>query len=154
MRSIINDVAFIKKGFQIATDKKLLDFEIIYKYLNEDSYWAQGIPVERLKTAIENSICFGIYQQDKQVGFARVVTDSATFAYICDVFIMPQFRGKGLSKWLIQTIVNYPDFKGLRRWSLATADAHGLYSQFGFTPISKPDGWMEIFTPYIKETKA
>ncbi|MGZ3757767.1 MAG: GNAT family N-acetyltransferase [Mucilaginibacter sp.] len=151
MRTIINDSPFIKKGYQISLDKNKLNFEIIYRYLSEDSYWAKGITAERLKKAIENSVCFGVYHNDEQAGFARVVTDGATFAYICDVFILPQFRGNGLSKWLIQTIVNHPDFQGLRRWSLATADAHGLYQQFGFTTISKPDRWMEIFTPYIKE---
>ena len=147
-RSIINDDAFIKKGFQISTDPGLLNTEVIYKYLNEDSYWAKGITIERLKTAIENSMCFGVYQHNEQAGFARVVTDKATFAYICDVFILPSYRKNGLSKWLIQTIIEHPGLKGLRRWSLATADAHGLYSQFGFTEISRPDRWMEIFTPY------
>jgi GNAT superfamily N-acetyltransferase len=147
----MNDSAFIKKGYQISTTKSLLNFDVIYQYLNEDSYWANGMPFEKLKMAIENSICFGIYHQNRQAGFARVVTDKATFAYICDVFVLPDFRGQGLSKWLIQTIVEYPELKGLRRWSLATADAHGLYSQFGFKPINRPDRWMEIFTPYIKE---
>lgn len=147
----MNDSSFIKKGYQISLDKNKLNFEVIYRYLKDDSYWAKGITAEILKNAIENSVCFGVYFNDDQAGFARVVTDSATFAYICDVFILPQFRGNGLSKWLIQTIVDYPNFKGLRRWSLATSDAHGLYRQFGFTPISKPDNWMEIFTPYIKE---
>jgi GNAT superfamily N-acetyltransferase len=150
MRTIINDEAFIKKGFIISTDKSLLNFDVIYNYLNEDSYWAQGIAQDRLKIAIENSMCFGIYNQNNQVAFARVITDMATFAYIGDVFVLPGYRGNGLSKWLIQTIIEYPGLKGLRRWSLATADAHGLYSQFGFTPINKPERWMEIFTPYIK----
>jgi len=151
MRSIINGDSLVKKGFQISTDKSLLDFNVIYKYLNEESYWAKGISVEKLKRAIDNSICFGIYQHDKQAGFARVVTDKATFAYICDVFVLPEFRGHGLSKWLVQTIVEDPEFSGLRRWSLATLDAHGLYSQFGFTEINQPSRWMEIFTPYTKD---
>jgi GNAT superfamily N-acetyltransferase len=149
MRVIMNDDAFLKKGFIVSTDKDLLDFDTIYNYLNEESYWAKGIPVETLKRAIENSVCFGIYQQNKQAGFARVITDKATFAYICDVFILSEYRKNGLSKWLVQNIVSYPEFKGLRRWSLATADAHGLYSQFGFTQISKPDRWMEIYQPEI-----
>lgn len=150
MTVFMNDEAFIKKGFQISTDKSLLQVDVIYDYLNNDSYWAQGISREKLDKAMANSICFGVYTQDKQVGFARVVTDAATFAYICDVFVLPAFRKKGLSKWLIQSIVNHPDLQGLRRWSLATADAHGLYSQFGFTQINRPENWMEIFTPYIK----
>jgi len=148
----MNDEAFIKKGYQISTDKSLLDFDAIRQYLSEDSYWAQGMPAETLKTAIEHSVCFGIYHHQRQAGFARVVTDSATFAYICDVFILPEYRGHGLSKWLIQTIIAYPELQGLRRWSLATADAHGLYKQFGFTEISRPDRWMEIYTPGIYKT--
>jgi GNAT superfamily N-acetyltransferase len=148
MYIIMNDSAFIKKGFCISTDQSLLDFDTIYKYLNEESYWAKGIPVERLKKAIENSLCFGVYQQNVQIGLARVITDKATFAYICDVFILPGYRNLGLSKWLMQTINEHAELQGLRRWSLATADAHGLYSQFGFTPITRPDRWMEKFKPY------
>ena len=148
MRVIMNDDYFQNKGFLISTDKNLLDIGMIYKYLNEDSYWAQGIPLVTLRKGIENSLCFGVYHNNKQVGLARVVTDKATFAYLCDVFILPEFRRLGLSKWLIQSIVKYPELQGLRRWSLATADAHGLYSQFGFTQITRPEGWMEIFKPY------
>lgn len=146
----MNDEAFEKKGFMISTDKNLLNVDGIYDYLNNESYWAKGIPRQKLARAIENSMCFGIYLKNEQVGFARVVSDNATFAYICDVFILPGYRGIGLSKWLVQTIVKHPDLKGLRRWSLATKDAHNLYSQFGFSPISRPETWMEIFTPYIK----
>lgn len=146
----MDDEPFIEKGFMISTDKKLLDIELIYSYLNNDSYWAQGIPRQRLENAIENSMCFGVYSNTAFAGFARIITDKATFAYLCDVFILPEFRKKDLSKWLMQTIVKHPDLQGLRRWSLATADAHGLYSQFGFSQLSKPQNWMEIFTPYIK----
>ncbi|MFI5139587.1 MAG: GNAT family N-acetyltransferase [Sphingobacteriales bacterium] len=150
MHIIMNDSAFINKGFCISTDQSLLDFDLIYKYLNEESYWAKGIPVEKLKKAIENSLCFGVYQQNTQIGLARAITDKATFAYICDVFILPGYRGLGLAKWLMQTITQHPELQGLRRWSLATADAHGLYSQFGFTQITRPPtgGWMEKFKPY------
>jgi len=146
----MNDEVFLKRGFQISNDKILLNFDTIYNYLNDDSYWAKGIPRQRLENAIANSMCFGVYHHNEQAGFARVVTDYATFAYICDVFILPPFRKKGLSKWLVQTIIKHPDLQGLRRWSLATADAHGLYSQFGFTEITRPDRWMEIFNPYIE----
>lgn len=148
MKVIINDKAFIEKGFSISTDKSLIDFETVYNYLANDSYWAQGITADRLKKAIEHSICFGVYHGKKQAGFTRVVTDMATFAYICDVFILPDYRRLGLSKWLMQTISQHHEFQGLRRWSLATLDAHGLYEQFGFTELSKPQNWMEIFTPY------
>jgi len=148
MRTYINDDAFIKMGFSISTDRSLLNFDVIYNYLAKESYWAKGIDVERQRKALENSMCFGIYKQNDQVGFARVITDEATFAYICDVFILADFKGLGLSKWLMQSIVEHPDLQGLRRWSLATSDAHGLYSQFGFTQLSRPENWMEIFRPY------
>lgn len=145
----MNDQAFLDKGFSISTDKNLLDFDVIYTYLNQESYWAKGIAEDKLKTAIQHSISFGVYHQKAQIGFARVITDQATFAYIADVFILPGFRKQGLSKWLMQTIRSYPLLQGcIRRWVLATADAHGLYKQFGFTTIANPDRWMEIFTPY------
>ena len=148
MHVFINAESFLKKGYNISTDKELIDFAAIYVYLSEQSYWAAGIPADRLKNAITNSMCFGVYKGTAQAGFARVVTDKATFAYICDVLILPEYRGLGLSKWLMQAIVEHPDLQGLRRWSLATADAHGLYSQFGFTPVGKPEVWMEKFKPY------
>lgn len=149
----MNDDAFRTMGFTILTDQNLLNFEVIYKYLNEESYWSQGIPVEKLHKAIAHSLCFGVYKENSQAGFARVITDEATFAYICDLFILPGYRGLGLSKWLVQSIINHPDLQGLRRWSLATADAHGLYNQFGFTPIIRPERWMEIFRPYQQAKK-
>ena len=144
----MNDETFLKKGYIISTEPSLLNFEVIYQYLDKDSYWSQGVPVETLRRAIANSLCFGVYKENNQAGFARVVTDYATFAYICDLFILPVYRGIGLSKWLVQSIIHHPDLQGLRRWSLGTADAHGLYSQFGFVPITNPERWMQIFTPY------
>ncbi|RZA01279.1 MAG: N-acetyltransferase [Sphingobacteriaceae bacterium] len=148
MKVFINDDNYTKQGFKISTDKSLLDIDIIYQYLDKESYWSQGIPLEKLKKGIENSMCFGIYKDDKQVGFARVITDNAVFAYLCDVFVLTNYRGLGLSKWLLQTIKNHPELQGLRRWTLATVDAHGLYSQFGFTPLTNTDRWMGIYTPY------
>lgn len=151
MKTIMNDKAFLDKGYIISTDKTLIDFEKIHEYLDKESYWAKGIPADRVKRAIENSMCFVICKQKELAAFARVVTDKATFAYICDVFVLEGHRRLGLSKWLMQTIVQHPELQGLRRWSLATADAHKLYEQFGFKPLSKPDRWMEMFTPYIKQ---
>jgi GNAT superfamily N-acetyltransferase len=153
MYTTMNDDVFLKKGYLVSADKSMLDFEMIYKYLYEESYWAQGIPVETLRKAIESSMCFGVYKHNIQVGLARLITDKATFAYICDVFILPEHRGIGLSKWLIQNIVEHPELQGLRRWSLATADAHNLYSQFGFTPLTRPERWMERFKPYQSHKK-
>lgn len=148
MLSKMNDAAFIAKGFNISTDKELLDFDMIFNYLSGESYWSKGIPVEKVRISIANSMCFGVYKDGRQVGFARVITDKAVFAYLCDVFILEEFRGSGLSKWLVQTIVAHSELQGLRRWLLATADAHRLYSQFGFEPLNKPDNWMGIYTPF------
>ena len=121
MKVFINDYAFLNKGFSISTDKGLIDFDAVHNYLSNDAYWSKEIPVETLKRAILNSLCFGVYHHNTQAGFARVVTDKATFAYICDVFILPGFRGKGLSKWLMQTILAHPELQGLKgdgRWEL------------------------------------
>ncbi len=133
----------------ISTDKSKLDVLLVHKYLSEESYWAKGIPLDTLKRAIENSICFGIYKADEQVGFARVTSDKATYAYLADVFVLPLHRGKGLSKMLMTFIVNHPELQGLRRWSLGTADAHGLYEKYGFTPLSNPGRWMEKHNPDV-----
>jgi len=151
MQTIMNDAYFINKGFKISTDKGLLEKEMIFRYLNEVSYWAKGVSKETVLTSINNSMCFGVYKDGKLIGFARVVTDKATFAYLCDVFILDGFRGLGLSKWLLQTILAHPDLQGLRRWLLATADAHGLYNQFGFMPLTSPERWMGIYAAYKKD---
>src|ERR1041385_4352329 len=134
----------MKKGdFTISTDKSRFQIDRIQAFLAEESYWAQNRTLQQTKLAIENSICFGVYKGEQQIGFARVVSDQATFAYLGDVFILKKFRGKGLSKWLMETIISYPDLQGLRRWILATRDAHSLYAQYGFGPLKFPDRWME-----------
>lgn len=124
-----------KDGYLISTDQGRLDIRLIHQFLSVESYWAKNIPIEVVERSIINSICFGMYGECGQIGFARLVTDKATFAYLADVFILPEHRGKGLSKWLIATIHAHPDVQGLRRWMLGTRDAHGLYAQFGWTPI-------------------
>lgn len=137
------------QGYKISTNTNHLDFEVIYGFISE-SYWASGIPKHTLKKAISNSFCFGIYDNyDSQVGFARLITDKATFAYLADVFIVESHRGKGLSKWLIENIVSHPDLQGLRRLMLATRDAHGLYTQYGFKPIENPEVLMQIWCPDV-----
>jgi len=136
-------------GYHISSKKSDLDFNVIYSFI-ANTYWAKGIPAETLKRAIDNSICFGVFtEQNEQVGFARIVTDTATFAYLADVFILDAHRGKGLSKWLMQEIVAHPDLQNLRRFTLATRDAHGLYEQFGFSALSHPDTFMEKWVPDI-----
>jgi GNAT superfamily N-acetyltransferase len=129
----------------VDTDKRRLDVDMIYHYLRE-SYWAKNIPRALLERSIENSFCFGVYVGDRQAGFARVITDYATFAYVSDVFVLEEFRGQGLSKLLMETMLNHPELQGLRRWCLATRDAHGLYAQYRFTPLVKPEAFMERYT--------
>ena len=133
--------------FTISTDPERLQIEVIHKFLSEDSYWARERSREQTATAIENSLSFGVYKGENQIGFARVVTDYATFAYVGDVFILNEFRGSGLSKWLMETIVDHPDLQGFRRWILATLDAHSLYEKFGFAALRFPERWMEKTAP-------
>jgi GNAT superfamily N-acetyltransferase len=128
----------------VSTDKSKLDRNMVHRYLSEDSYWAKNIPRELVERSIDNSLCFGVYDGEKQVGFARVVTDFAVFAYVGDVFILPSHRGQGLSKLLIRTIREHPDLQQLRRWHLLTRDAHDLYRQYGFMDLEKPARHMEI----------
>jgi GNAT superfamily N-acetyltransferase len=125
---------------------------MVHEFLT-NSYWAKGIPVETVRLSIENSICFAVYHGRQQVGFARIISDLATFAYLADVFILSSYRGRGLSLWLMECIVGHPDLQGLRRWMLATKDAHGLYAKFGFTPVRSPETWMERHDPEIYTTK-
>lgn len=136
-------------GYFISTDRSKLDVELIFNYLTTESYWAKGIPRPVVERSIQGSACFGLYNGDGQVGFARAITDQATFAHLADVFILAPHRGQGLSKWLVQAVLDCPELQGLRRWSLGTADAHGLYRQFGFTALAKPDRFMERYTPDI-----
>ncbi len=123
-------------GVIISTNKELLDINTIHNYLSTESYWAECIPKSTVEKAIENSICFGVYKNNKQVGFARIITDKATFAYLADVFIIKEEQGKGLGKLLLQTIHQHPDLQGLRRLLLTTKDAHSLYEQFGWQKIN------------------
>jgi len=129
--------------YLISTDRQRLDVEFIHRFLSTNAYWAPGRSFETVKRSIENSLNFGLYKADKQIGFARVVTDYATFAWLADVFVVPEHRGEGLGKWLIESITSVQELGGLRRWLLATRDAHDLYRQFGFTNLSEPDRWME-----------
>ncbi len=133
--------------FTISTDGNLLQIDAIHKFLSEESYWAKERTKEQTVTAIENSLSFGVYFGGSQIGFARVVTDYATFAYLGDVYILEEFRGRGLSKWLLEVIISHQDLQGFRRWILATKDAHTLYEKFDFTALKFPDRWMEKTTP-------
>ena len=137
------------EAYYISTDKAKLDIQFIHKFLSQESYWAKEMPLDTFKRSIENSMCFGIYNGSEQVGFARIISDKATYAYLGDVFIIASHRGKGLSKMLMEYIMNHPELQGLRRWVLGTADAHGLYSQYGFTALASPARWMEKHNPDV-----
>ena len=134
--------------YTISDDPGLLDLDVVHRYLATESYWAQGIARATVERSARHSLCFGVYHHGAagrvaQVGFARVLSDRATIAYLADVFILAEHRGRGLSKRLLRTIFAHPELQGLRRWALATRDAHGLYRQFGFEPLSKPENRME-----------
>lgn len=135
---------FQKEAFLISTQKSKLDLDLIHDYLSKHSYWAENIPRGIVERSIQNSLSFGVYHHEKQIGFARVITDFATYGYLADVFIVETYRGQGLSKWLMECIFNQiPELQGFRKWSLATADAYGLYEQFGFTTLARPERMME-----------
>ncbi|HLE30865.1 MAG TPA: GNAT family N-acetyltransferase [Anaerolineales bacterium] len=134
--------------FTISTDPSRLDVDAIHAFLTR-SYWAEGIPRDIVARSLRHALCFGLYDGDKQIGLARVVSDFATYAYLADVYILEAYRGRGLGKWLMACVVGHPDLQGLRRWSLATRDAHGLYRQFGFTGLKIPERHMEILDPEV-----
>lgn len=139
-------------GITYSTNKDKLDLGYIHRYISERSYWGTGIPLSLMKRSIENALCFGVYDHDRQVGFARVVTDYATFGYLADVFIDEAYRGKGLSKKLMEFIFSIEEISVFRRMILVTRDAHGLYQQYGFKPLANPDRYMELHRPDVYKT--
>jgi GNAT superfamily N-acetyltransferase len=132
-----------REDFLISTDPARLDIVAVHAYLTR-SYWAAGIAKEVVRKSVEGSLCFGLYEGSRQIGLARVVTDKATFAYLCDVYVLEDYRGRGLGKWLMSVVRSHPDLQHLRRFVLVTRDAHGLYKQFGFSHLSHPERYMEI----------
>lgn len=134
---------------QISTDRNDVDLDVVHGFLSQEAYWSKNIPRAIVKKSIENSYCFSAYIDGRQIGFARVVTDAATFAYLADVFVLPEFRGHGISKKLMGSVQSHPELQGLRRWMLMTADAHKLYESYGFSALAKPDRAMEISKPDI-----
>jgi len=132
--------------YEISTDRSRLDIALIHDYLRS-SYWAQGIPRAVVERSIQHSLCFGVFLGGQQVGFARVITDFAAIAYVADVFVVPEHRGRGISKMLMRAILAHPELQGLRRILLATRDAHGLYAQFGFQPLAHPEHFMTVYKP-------
>lgn len=138
--------------YTISTDNDRLDINIIHDFIANQSYWGQGRAVAVVQRALDHSLNFGLYHNNKQVGFARVVTDYATFAWVADVFVLADERGRGLSKWLMEVILAHRELQGFRRWVLATKDAHSLYSRYGFIPLHRPERWMERPDPTMQES--
>lgn len=142
-----------KGAFTISTDHTKLNIPYIHQFLIR-SYWAEEIPIEIVIKSIEGSVCFGLYENHRQIGFARVVTDKATFGYLADVFVDEEYRSRGLSKWLMEVIMTHPELQGFRSWMLGTKDAHGLYAQFGFTPLNQPERIMRKNVPNIYKNRS
>jgi GNAT superfamily N-acetyltransferase len=141
-------------GFTVSDDPSRLDVDAIHDYLARQSYWAQEIPREVVARAVGNSLCFGLYDGGRQIGLARMITDRATFAYLCDVYVHPDYQGKGLGKWLMRCVMEHPDLSGFRRMHLVTRDAHELYRPLGFTELTSPERHMELVRPDIYKQKA
>ena len=146
-------IAWTRAGFEVSDDPTRLDLRAIHGFLSGESYWAEGISEALLARAIANSLCFGLYEGARQVGFARVVTDRATFAYLCDVYVERERRGAGLGKWLVACVLEHPDLQGLRRISLMTRDAHDLYRPFGFRTMPEATRYLEIHRPDVYKAK-
>lgn len=139
---------FKRDPYTLSTDKTRLDVGLIHDFLSR-AYWAEGRPLAVVRKSIEHSLCFGVYEGERQIGFARVISDHATFAYLDDVFILEPHRGRGLAKWMLECILSHPDLQGLWRFALTTRDAHGLYAKVGFKPLLRPERFMEILNPDV-----
>lgn len=143
----------LRGDLRISTRTEEMDVDAIHAYLSGESYWAAGIPREVVARAVQHSLCVGVFDAAAQVAFARAVTDRATYAYLADVYVLEAYRGRGVSRWMMEVLTAHPDLQGLRRWALMTKDAHGLYTKFGFTPLARPDRAMERTHPGIYARK-
>jgi len=146
---LMENISVTRDNYLITTDKARLDLHAVHQYLSKESYWSRGIPFETVKKAAQHSLTFIVLCGEEQVGYARIISDYSTFAYLGDVYILEAHRGRGLSKWLMETIMEHPELQGLRRWILATSDAHGLYAQYGWKSIASPASWMEVHNPDV-----
>jgi|ERR1700730_10131755 len=143
-----------RADFEITTDQARRDLDKIHTFLALQSDWAKGIARPAIEKSVRNSLCFGLFHRRDQVGFARVISDRTTIAYLADVFVLPEYRGRGLAKWLMDCVVSHPDLQNLRRWILVTGDAHGLYRKYGFTPLARPESFMELHNPDVYRLNA
>lgn len=139
---------WVREAFTVTTDPAMIDRAVVTEFL-ASSYWAQGIPASIVSRSIEGSLCFGLRDETRQIGFARVISDRATIAVLNDVFVLPEFRGRGLGKWLVECVMSHPELQGLRAWILVTRDAHELYSKFGFKALARPERYMELRDPDV-----
>jgi GNAT superfamily N-acetyltransferase len=154
MRAGVGSRAEWRQGsYLVTTDAQRLDLDVIHGFLRH-SYWARGVPREVVERSVRGSLCFGLFEWERQVGFARVITDGATFAYLADVFVLPGYRKRGLAEWLMECVLAHPDLQGLRRFLLFTRDAHGLYARFGFAALDRPEFAMAIYRPDVYEAPA
>jgi GNAT superfamily N-acetyltransferase len=142
----VSALEFRRGEWVVSTERERLDVDLIHQFLTH-SYWAKGIPRDVVERSLENSLCFGVFEGAKQIGFARAVTDYATYAYLADVFVLETHRSRGVAKFLMECILRHPQLENLRRWTLATRDAHRLYAKFGFTPLAEPQRFMELHNP-------
>ncbi len=142
------NIEWSREGFTVSCDPAKVDRTVVTEFLTS-SYWAQNIPAATVSRAIDGSLCFALLDGDKQIGFARVITDRATIAYLGDVFVLEEYRGRGLGKWLVDCVLEHPELQGLRRWILVTRDAHAIYAERGFKPLARPEGYMELYNPNV-----
>jgi GNAT superfamily N-acetyltransferase len=142
------NVEWSRDGFTVSCDPAKVDRAVVTEFLT-NSYWAQNIPATTVSRSIDGALCFALLDDTRQIGFARVITDRATIAYLGDVFVLPEYRGRGLGKWLVDCVLEHPELQGLRRWLLVTRDAHGLYASRGFRPLARPEGYMELHNPDV-----
>lgn len=146
---IDNIQTWSRGGYEISTDRSRIDLTAAHAFLSGEAYWSSGVPLDVVRRAFDGSIVFGVYHGSEQVGLTRVVSDRATFAWICDVYVLGGHRAKGLGKWLMECVTAHPELQGLRRWLLATRDAHGLYRQYGFTDLHDATKYMERWDPEV-----
>ncbi|MBC7934334.1 MAG: GNAT family N-acetyltransferase [Rhizobacter sp.] len=149
----MTEINIYKAPYAISTDKTKLKINDLHQFLSTKAYWCLNIPKTTLQNAIDHSLCFGVYDGEEQIGFARVISDFSTIAYLGDVYVLEHYRGRGISKWLMETIMSHPDLQGLRRWILLTGDAHELYRKFGWTDIADPAKWMELHDKNVYSTQ-